>query len=122
MRDYLTRLKVDLGRMGINAALQVMASNGGMMGVESASLKPVFAVASGPAGGVAGAARIGLIHHEKDPVVFDRGGTTANAPALLEGSHSLTPEHALRSAITAPSRIINGRSEGLREGKERVRT
>src|SRR3546814_7127327 len=25
MRDYLTRLKVDLGRMGINASLQVMA-------------------------------------------------------------------------------------------------
>src|SRR3546814_12053430 len=64
MRDYLTRLKVDLGRMGINASLQVMASNGVMMGVESASLKPAFAVASGPAGGVAGAARICLINQE----------------------------------------------------------
>ncbi|TAL87337.1 MAG: hydantoinase/oxoprolinase family protein, partial [Candidimonas sp.] len=77
MRDYLSRLKTELERMGVNASLQVMASNGGMMGIASATLKPVFAVASGPAGGVAGAAQIGLLNHDKELVVFDMGGTTA---------------------------------------------
>src|SRR3546814_12626835 len=98
-RYYLRRLKVDLGRMGINASLQVMASNGGMMGVESASLKPVFAVASGPAGGVAGAARIGLINHEKELVVFDMGGTTAKASVILDGSPSQIGRAACRERV-----------------------
>src|SRR5690606_30189026 len=50
MRTYLSCLKADLADMGVRASLQVMASNGGMMGINSASEKPVFAVASGPEG------------------------------------------------------------------------
>ncbi|TCT10486.1 hydantoinase/oxoprolinase family protein [Paralcaligenes ureilyticus] len=108
MRDYLSRLKSELERMGVKASLQVMASNGGMMGIASATLKPVFAVASGPAGGVAGAAQIGLLNHDKELVVFDMGGTTAKASIIIDGVPSLTTEYEFRDGISAPSRFIKG--------------
>jgi len=108
MRTYLARLKQDLADMGVKASLQVMASNGGMMGVTSASEKPVFAVASGPAGGVAGAALIGALGNEHELIVFDMGGTTAKASIVTDGVPSLTTEYEFRDGISAPSRFIKG--------------
>lgn len=108
MRTYLARLKEDLAGMGVKASLQVMASNGGMMGLASASEKPVFAVASGPAGGVAGAALIGALGDEHELIVFDMGGTTAKASIVTDGSPSLTTEYEFRDGISAPSRFIKG--------------
>lgn len=108
MRTYLARLRSDLQGMGIQASLQVMASNGGMMGIASASDKPVFAVASGPAGGVAGAARIGALGGDRDLIVFDMGGTTAKAAIVVDGQPSLTNEYEFRDGISAPSRFVKG--------------
>jgi len=108
MRNYLGRLKEDLAGMGVKASLQVMASNGGMMGLASASEKPVFAVASGPAGGVAGAALIGAIGGEHELIVFDMGGTTAKASIVTDGTPSLTTEYEFRDGISAPSRFVKG--------------
>jgi N-methylhydantoinase A len=108
MTTYLSRLKDDLRRMGVQASLQVMASNGGMMGIASASEKPVFAVASGPAGGVAGAVRIGALTNDPDLIVFDMGGTTAKASIIAAGQASLTNEYEFRDGISAPSRFVKG--------------
>ncbi|SIR51691.1 hydantoinase/oxoprolinase family protein [Pseudacidovorax sp. RU35E] len=108
MRTYLARLREDLQAMGIQASLQVMASNGGMMGIGAASDKPVFAVASGPAGGVAGAARIGALGGNDDMIVFDMGGTTAKAAIVVKGQPSLTNEYEFRDGISAPSRFVKG--------------
>jgi N-methylhydantoinase A len=108
MRSYLARLREDLRRMGVTASLQVMASNGGMMGIASATDKPVFAVASGPAGGVAGAVEIGLLGGERELIVFDMGGTTAKASIITGGQPSLTNEYEFRDGISAPSRFVKG--------------
>jgi len=108
MCTYLARLKSDLAKMGVKASLQVMASNGGMMGVVSATEKPVFAVASGPAGGVAGAALIGALGDEHELIVFDMGGTTAKASIVTDGVPSLTTEYEFRDGISAPSRFVKG--------------
>lgn len=108
MRTYLAQLQADLIRMGVTASLQVMASNGGMMGIEQATLRPVFAVASGPAGGVAGAAEIGKLENHRELIVFDMGGTTAKASLVLDGMPSLTTEYEFRDGITAPSRFVKG--------------
>lgn len=108
MRTYLARLKEDLREMGIKASLQVMASNGGMMGIAAASEKPVFAVASGPAGGVTGAARVGALGGDANQIVFDMGGTTAKAAIVVDGEPSLTNEYEFRDGISAPSRFVKG--------------
>ena len=108
MRGYLIRLQQRLVALSIAAPLQVMASNGGMIGVESASAKPVFAVASGPAGGVTGAARLGALLGETNLIVFDMGGTTAKASIIEKGIPSLVTEYEFRDGISMPSRFTKG--------------
>jgi N-methylhydantoinase A/oxoprolinase/acetone carboxylase beta subunit len=88
MRGYLSKLAERLGAIGVAAPVQVMASNGGMIGIGTARERPVFAVGSGPAGGVAGAARLGPLIGAADLIVFDMGGTTAKA-AIVEGGEPL---------------------------------
>ncbi|MGH6954469.1 MAG: hydantoinase/oxoprolinase N-terminal domain-containing protein, partial [Alphaproteobacteria bacterium] len=102
MRRYLERLAADLKRIGIDAPLQVMASNGGMMGARLGAAKPVFAVASGPAGGVTGAARLGAVRREPNLIVFDMGGTSAKASIIEDGQPMLTTEYEFRDGISTP--------------------
>jgi len=108
MRSYLARLQSDLAAIGIRAPLHVMASNGGMIGIAAASERPVFAVASGPAGGVTGAARLGASARAHDLIVFDMGGTTAKASIIEGGVPSLTNEYEFRDGISTPSRFLKG--------------
>lgn len=108
MRSYLGRLTESLAGIGITAPLLVVASNGGMMGVASASEKPVYAVASGPAGGVAGAAQLGRASGDENVIVFDMGGTTAKASIVEGGNPMLTAEYEFRDGISSPSRFIKG--------------
>lgn len=108
MRGYLSRLRRDLAAIGISAPIQVMASNGGMMGVTTASEKPVFAVASGPAGGVTGSACLGQVTGDRDAIVFDMGGTTAKAAIIDGGMPAITNEYEFRDGISSPSRFVKG--------------
>ncbi len=108
MRVYLARLRRDLGALGVHAPIQVMASNGGMMGLTAASERPVFAVASGPAGGVTGAARLADVTGARDAIVFDMGGTTAKASIITDGQPALTNEYEFRDGISSPSRFVKG--------------
>lgn len=108
MREYLMRLIDGLRHLGIRAPLQVMASNGGTMGGPMAAERPVFVVASGPAGGATGAARLGSVIDRRDLIVFDMGGTTAKACIVENGLPMLTTEYEFRDGISAPSRFIKG--------------
>ncbi len=108
MRVYLSRLQRDLAAIGVRAPIQVMASHGGMIGLTAASHKPVFAVASGPAGGVTGVARLGEVTGDRDAIVFDMGGTTAKAAIVTDGLPAVTNEYEFRDGISAPSRFVKG--------------
>ena len=68
--------------------------------------KPVFVVASGPAGGVIGAARLGAARGERDLIVFDMGGTTAKAVIIEDGRPSMTSEYEFRDGISTSSRFV----------------
>jgi N-methylhydantoinase A len=108
MRRYLANLTRNLGEAGMTAPLLVVASSGGMMRVETASEIPVFAVGSGPAGGVMGAARLGQANGRPDAIAFDMGGTTAKASIIEGGAPMLTSEYEFRDGISTPSRFIKG--------------
>ena len=108
MRGYLSRLAERLSELGINAPVQVMASNGGMIGIDTARDRPVFAVGSGPAGGVAGAARLGPAIGSSDLIVFDMGGTTAKAAIVEAGEPQIVTEYEFRDGISTPSRFVKG--------------
>jgi len=106
MRRYLAGLDDGLRRLGIEAPLLVVASNGGVMGARAAAEKPVFAVASGPAAGVAGAARLGQVAGTPDLIAFDMGGTTAKASLVERGAVTLTSEYEFREGLSTSSRFI----------------
>lgn len=106
MQRYIRRLEEGLRDMGVTAPLLVVASNGGILSAEAMGERPVFAVGSGPAAGVAGAARLGKALGEDDLIVFDMGGTTAKASLVEAGQLTLTSEYEFREGITTPSRFI----------------
>ncbi len=106
MQGYLARLSASLADLGIRAPLLVVASNGGVMGAAQAAERPVFAVGSGPAAGVAGAARLGTMTGHGNLIAFDMGGTTAKASLVEEGRVSLTSEYEFREGISTSSRFI----------------
>jgi len=108
MRGYLSKLGERLSTIGVTAPVQVMASNGGMIGVATARDRPVFAVGSGPAGGVAGAARLGPAIGARDLIVFDMGGTTAKAAIVEGGEPQIVTEYEFRDGISTPSRFVKG--------------
>jgi N-methylhydantoinase A len=108
MRGYLSRLAERLSELGVTAPIQVMASNGGMVGIKTARDRPVFAVGSGPAGGVAGASRLGPAVGSSDLIVFDMGGTTAKAAIVEAGEPQIVTEYEFRDGISTPSRFTKG--------------
>ena len=106
MRSYLRNLEAGLRSIGVAAPIRVITSNGGMLAAETACEKPVFVVASGPAGGVIGAARLGAARGEPDLIVFDMGGTTAKAVIIEDGRPSMTSEYEFRDGISTSSRFV----------------
>src|SRR6201991_3222521 len=83
-----------------------MTSNGGMLAANVTCEKPVLVVASGPAGGVIGAARLGVARNDRDVIVFDMGGTTAKAVIVEDGRPTMTSEYEFRDGISTSSRFI----------------
>jgi len=83
-----------------------MTSNGGMLAASVTCEKPVLVVASGPAGGVIGAARLGIARNDRDVIVFDMGGTTAKAVIIEDGRPTMTSEYEFRDGISTSSRFI----------------
>jgi N-methylhydantoinase A len=108
MRSYLSKLSERLQAIGVTAPVQVMASNGGMISIATARDRPVFAVSSGPAGGVIGAARLGEATAAQDLIVFDMGGTTAKAAIIQGGEPQVVTEYEFRDGISTPSRFVKG--------------
>jgi N-methylhydantoinase A len=106
MRSYLERLESGLRAIGIAAPILVMTSNGGMLAANVTCEKPVLVVASGPAGGVVGAARLGIARGDRDAIVFDMGGTTAKAVIIEDGRPTMTSEYEFRDGISTSSRFI----------------
>jgi N-methylhydantoinase A len=101
LNQYLSTLSASIN----DAQLQVMQSNGGMIGVEKARENGVRCILSGPAGGVIGAQYLTRftqsIHsspnENKHPIriiTFDMGGTSTDV-SLIDGSPSLTSESSV---------------------------
>ncbi|MCY3886177.1 MAG: hydantoinase/oxoprolinase family protein [Chloroflexi bacterium] len=78
MGRYLGRLAEGLRAEGGGGRLRIMQSNGGSIGAEQASKEAVRTVLSGPAGGVAGALRVGRAAGHPTVIAFDMGGTSTD--------------------------------------------
>ena len=77
IKSYLGRLEGQLKQQGVDCAIFLMHSGGGIISIESAAEFPVRLVESGPAGGAVFAANIAARYGLDKVLSFDMGGTTA---------------------------------------------
>ncbi len=81
---YLNDMQAGLRARGIGAPLQIMGSNGGIWTAERMTERPVNAMLSGPAGGVAAAAILAKHLAIPDFITYDMGGTSTDT-CLVRG-------------------------------------
>jgi len=82
---YLDRLVERLAGAGYERELLVMQSSGGVMTREYLRGMPIRVLASGPAGGVIGGARVGSAKSAPDLLCVDMGGTSYDVSLVVGG-------------------------------------
>ena len=92
---YLNNLGAALRQEGVTCPLHCMQSNGGLASFAASERAPLSLVESGPAGGVAGAVRVGQALGEADILYLDVGGTTAKCSLIRDGQPVLKPDYKL---------------------------
>jgi N-methylhydantoinase A len=111
---YLTRLISEAERIGIDAPLLLMQSNGGLTTARAAAVTPMHIIESGPAAGVVGvralARRIGV----GKAISFDMGGTTAKASLIEDGEVTRATEYQVGAGIVLGSRLLSGAGYSLK--------
>ena len=89
---YLGEIERRLESIGLEAALLVMLSSGGVATAETGKRYPVRILESGPAGGALAASSLGQLAGHDDLLSFDMGGTTAKLCVVEDGRPLTTPE------------------------------
>jgi N-methylhydantoinase A len=89
---YLRNLDVQLADGGVDAPVQVVRSDGGLMSVDAARSHPVSTVLSGPSGGVNGAAFVAHRAGFDRILTFDMGGTSTDVAVSVGGVPTITRE------------------------------
>lgn len=82
---YLERFEKGVERLGIKAAPRIMQSNGGAVSPAAVRVKPVNTFFSGPAGGIIGAAQLGIEAGCPDVITLDMGGTSTDVALIKNG-------------------------------------
>jgi N-methylhydantoinase A len=95
MARYLANLSGALADQDIHCPYYCMQSNGGLAEFQTAERAPLVLVESGPAGGVAGAVRVGEAIGETEILYLDVGGTTAKCSLIRNGRPVLRPDYKL---------------------------
>jgi N-methylhydantoinase A len=88
---YLDRLAERLVRAGYDKQLLVVTSSGGVMTRDYLRRSPVRILASGPAGGVVGAAAAGAAKGAPDLLCVDMGGTSYDVSVVRRGEAPAEP-------------------------------
>ncbi len=108
IRGYLSSLIERLEALGFGRQLQLMQSNGALMGAKSIIDRPASIIESGPAAGVIGAAGIAKLTGHSNVIAFDMGGTTAKAALIEEGSPAMTSDYEVGAGINVSSKLVKG--------------
>src|ERR1700730_10538166 len=108
VETYLSRLIGEVKRIGIDAPLLLMQSNGGLTTAKAAALTPMHIIESGPAAGVVGVQalirRIGI----RKAISFDMGGTTPKGSLIENGEVTRATEYQVGAGIVLGSRLLSG--------------
>ncbi|HEY6583905.1 MAG TPA: hydantoinase/oxoprolinase family protein [Gaiellaceae bacterium] len=91
---YLQRLGEEARARGLPEPL-VMRSSGGVASLEEAAAHASWALLSGPAGGVVGAARVAASAGFEDAIAFDMGGTSTDVCLITGGVAERSVERSI---------------------------
>jgi N-methylhydantoinase A len=91
---YLGRLGESAQAVGLPEPL-VMRSSGGVATLEEAAAHASWALLSGPAGGVVGAARMAALAGFEDAIAFDMGGTSTDVCLIAGGIAERSVERSI---------------------------
>ena len=92
--SYLRALGGRCAEAGLPEPL-VMRSSGGVASLEEAAAHASWALLSGPAGGVVGAARIAELAGFSDAIAFDMGGTSTDVCLISGGAAERSTERTI---------------------------
>jgi len=95
MKTYLSRIESELKQRGYEGDLIVMQGTGGVMTSAEASLRPVYTLVSGPAGGVMGGYYIAKTAGFTTVLTMDMGGTSFDVACVVDGR----PDRKMESEI-----------------------
>src|SRR5438477_209614 len=105
---YLNRLIGEVKRIGIDAPLLLMQSNGGLTTANAAAVTPMHIIESGPAAGVVGVQALTRLVGIDKAISFDMGGTTAKASLIENGELTRATEYQVGAGIVLGSRLFSG--------------
>ena len=89
---YLKHLEQETASLAGQLRLHVLRSDGGLMGIETATQAPVSMLMSGPAGGVSGAVWIAEQSGYRNLLTLDMGGTSTDVALVQDGRASIGRE------------------------------
>jgi N-methylhydantoinase A len=93
--DYVARLQSELQSIGAKADVNILRSDAGLMTTREAARNPIYAVLSGPSGGVAGALFVARKAGFDDILTFDMGGTSTDVALCQNGQPTIGRETAI---------------------------
>ncbi len=92
MAMYVSNLRNKLRELGMTGRINLLRSDGGLMGSEKAENTPVNLLMSGPAGGVTGALWVTEHTEAKNILTLDVGGTSTDVALIENGEPRLRRE------------------------------
>src|SRR3954454_24873933 len=93
--DYVGRLQSELQSIGARADVNILRSDAGLMTTREATQNPIYAVLSGPSGGVAGALFVARKAGFDNILTFDMGGTSTDVALCQNGQPSIGRETSI---------------------------
>jgi N-methylhydantoinase A len=108
VESYLSSLTAELTRIGVEAPLLLMQSNGGLTTARAAALTPGNIIESGPAAGVVGVQALARQIGIGKAISFDMGGTTAKASIVENGELTRALEYSVGGGVMIGSRLLSG--------------
>ena len=95
VEGYVRNLEDALGDLGWKGEINILRSDAGLMTTQLAKENPIYAVLSGPAGGVAGALFVARRAGYEDLLTFDMGGTSTDVALCQKGQPTIARETEL---------------------------
>ena len=112
---YIKNLESSLEDLGVSCPVNILRSDAGLMSLSLTQEKPVYAILSGPAGGVAGAIAVATRAGFDDILTFDMGGTSTDVALCENGRPTIARETELgHFRVKVPS--VNVHSVGAGGG------